>query len=384
MAVATGVCAANLYYCQPLLHQMQDSFAASEREVGWIPTLTQVGYALGMLLLVPLGDMRERRRLIVIFTIVSGLTLVGMALSHSLWMAALMSLLIGISTMTPQLIIPLAAHLAPENRRGQVVGMVMSGLLLGILLARTVAGFVGAAFGWRAMFASASVALFILAAALRWVLPQSEPTFQGNYVNLLRSVGEIVIEQPALREAMIFGAMLFASFSVFWATLIHLMESESFHLGARTVGLFGLLGAAGALVAPLVGKIADRRSPRVSTGLGLLLTAISFVIYWIWGGTSLFALALGVLLMDIGVQGGHVSNQSRIFALLPHARSRVNTAYMFAYFVGGAVGSYLGSLAWSLYHWPGVCATALGFLLVGGVAYGRGLPKRGLQTSSAA
>jgi predicted MFS family arabinose efflux permease len=372
MAIATGTCAANLYYCQPLLYQMQDSLGGSERDMGCIPTLTQVGYALGMLFLVPLGDMRERRRLIVIFTVISALTLVGVALSSTLPMAAVMSLLLGISTMTPQLIIPLAAHLAPEKKRGQVVGMVMSGLLLGILLARTVAGFVGAAFGWRAMFASASMVLFILAIVLHWMLPQSEPTFHGNYLKLLRSVMEIVIEQPALREAMVFGGMLFAAFSVFWATLIHLMESDAFHLGARTVGLFGLLGAAGALVAPVVGKIADRRSPRVSTGLGLLITAISYVVYWMWGGESLAALAVGVLLMDIGVQGGHVSNQSRIFALLPHARSRVNTAYMFAYFVGGAMGSYLGTIAWSVYRWPGVCATAMGFLAMGGLTYWRG------------
>lgn len=365
MTAATGLTVGNLYYCQPLLNQIQQDLPGTDQVLGLVPTMTQVGYALGMLFLVPLGDRSERRRLIVIFTMLSALCMLAMSFSTSLPMAVVMSLLIGLSTMTPQLIIPFAAHLAPDNKRGQVVGTVVSGLLLGILLARTISGFVGAAFGWRFMFTAGAVTMFIVALVLQVVLPKSSPTFQGSYKHLIKSVFRLVFDLPVLRESMLFGAMLFASFSAFWATLIHLMETPAFGLGSRAVGLFGLLGAAGALTAPIIGKMADRSSPRANVGVGILLTAAAYVIYWVWGGSSLIALGVGVLIMDIGVQAAHVSNQSRVFALIPEARSRLNTAYMFAYFVGGALGSWTASVAWGLYQWPGVCATALGFLTIG-------------------
>lgn len=365
MTIATGLTVGNLYYCQPLLEQIQHDLPGTDQVLGLVPTMTQVGYALGMLFLVPLGDRAERRRLIVIFTLLSAVSLLVMSFATTLPMAVFFSLMIGLTTMTPQLIIPFAAHLSPDHKRGQVVGTVVSGLLLGILLARTIAGFVGAAFGWRALFVAASVIVFIVAFILQLVLPKSEPTFQGSYSSLIKSVFKLVADLPVLRESMLFGFMLFASFSAFWATLIHLMETPAFALGPRAVGLYGLLGAAGALSAPLIGKMADRRSPRSTVGIGFLMTAAAFVIYWIWGGSSLLALGVGVLVMDIGIQAAHVSNQSRVFALIPAARSRLNTAYMFAYFVGGALGSWFASIAWGLYGWPGVCGTALGFLAVG-------------------
>ncbi|WP_413289749.1 MFS transporter [Bdellovibrio sp. HCB337] len=364
MTISTGLCVANLYYCQPLLQQMQESFGVSPQSIGWIPTLTQLGYALGMFFLIPLGDQVERRSLIFISTAVSSLSMIGMALAPNLPTAILMSLIVGVTTMTPQFIIPFAAHLASPGRRGQVVGMIMSGLLLGILLARTVAGFVGAAFGWRLMFAAAAVVLMILAFVLRAVLPVSEPTFDGNYKSLLKSVVRLIRQQPVLREAMVVGSCLFGAFCGFWATLIYLMESPSFNLGARTVGLFGLVGALGALAAPWIGRFADKKSPRTTIALGIFLCALSFVIYWIWGGSSIVALGIGVLLMDVGLQAAHISNQSRVFALVPEARSRLNTAYMFAYFMGGALGSAVASYAWSLYGWSGVCAVALAFILI--------------------
>jgi len=369
MTIATGLSVANIYYCQPLLSQMQESFGASAQQIGWIPTLTQFGYAAGMLFLIPLGDQIERRRLIFFATLISALSLLGMAFSHNIYFAILMSFAVGITTLTPQFIIPFAAHLASPTKRGQVVGMVMSGLLLGILLARTVAGFVGEAFGWRVMFISAAVVLFILAFVLRAILPVSEPTFNGSYLRLLRSVLDLVKEQPTLRESMLVGAALFGSFSGFWATLIYLMESPAFQLGPRTVGLFGVLGAAGALTAPIVGRFADKKSPRVAIGFGIILCALAFVIYWIWGGHSLLALGIGVLLMDIGLQGTHISNQSRVFSILPEARSRLNTAYMFAYFMGGAVGSWAASYAWGIYQWTGVCFSGLVFIGLSAGAY---------------
>lgn len=372
---------ANIYYCQPLLSQMQDSFGASSQQVGWIPTLTQLGYAVGMLLLIPLGDQVERRGLIFVSTLISALSLLGMAAAPNIIFAIIMSFAIGVTTLTPQFIIPFAAHLASPAKRGQVVGMVMSGLLLGILLARTIAGFVGEAFGWRVMFGAAAVVLFFLAFVLRGILPKSEPTFEGSYLHLLRSVIHLVKEHPSLRESMLLGSTLFGAFSGFWATLIYLMESPPFHLGPRTVGLFGVLGAAGALTAPLVGRFADKKSPRTAIGFGIVLCALAFVIYWIWGGSSLLALGIGVLLMDVGLQGAHIANQSRVFSLRPEARSRLNTAYMFAYFMGGAAGSWAASYAWGLYQWSGVCFSGLVFIGMSGCAYLRGRRRQEAPTS---
>lgn len=348
---------------------MQISFGATEEQVGWIPTLTQLGYAFGMLFFVPLGDLIERRKLIFISTMLSAVCLVGVALSNNVYMGIGMSLLLGLATMTPQFIIPFAAHLAPPEKRGQILGTVMGGLLIGILLARTVAGFIGAALGWRAMFGFAAVLLLVLGMLLRSLLPTSQPTYSGSYKSLLRSIATLVKEHATLKEAMLFGAMLFAAFSSFWATLIHLVETPAFNLGARTVGLFGILGAAGALAAPILGKVADRSSRRMMIGYGILLNIIAFLVYLFFGGSSLVALAIGVLVMDVGIQASHVSNQTRIFALNPEARSRINTAYMFAYFIGGAAGSLVGSYAWGLYQWPGVCLAALTFLSVAGLTH---------------
>ncbi|AUN99709.1 MFS transporter [Bacteriovorax stolpii] len=369
MTIATGVCVANLYYCQPLLHQMQETFNVTPGQMGAIPTLTQLGYAVGMLFLIPLGDQIEKRKLIFVSTLISALTLVGMTLSPNLLTATIMSFLIGVTTMTPQFIIPFAVHLAPAEKRGRVLGMVMSGLLLGILLARTVAGFVGAEYGWRFMFGLAAGVLVVLAIILRLVLPVSQPSYQGSYVKLIHSVWTLVKEQPVLRESMLFGSMLFGAFSAFWATLIYLMESPAFHLGARAVGLFGLLGAAGALTAPIIGRLSDKKSPRSAIMIGFILMALSFILYMTLGQNSLIALSIGVLLMDIGLQGSHVSNQSRVFSLIPEARSRLNTAYMFSYFLGGALGSWLGSISWGLYGWTGVCASALLMIAIGALPF---------------
>ena len=239
----------------------------------------------------------------------------------------------------------------------------MSGLLLGVLLARTVSGFVGAAFGWRVMFGIAAVGVFLLTGVLAFYLPKSEPTFRGKYSDLIKSVGRIFAQQPVLRESSLFGAMLFGAFSVFWANLIHLMETPTFNLGARSVGLFGLLGAVAALATPWVGALTDKRDARTGSGIMIVVTILSFIVFWA-SAQSLVGLAIGVVLMDIGVQSGHICNQSRIFSMLPEARSRVQTAYMFCYFMGGAFGSLLGTWGWSAYQWTGVCLSAIALLIV--------------------
>jgi len=372
LAVACALSVANLYYNQPLLDEIRRTYGASVATIGLVPTFTQLGYALGMLFLIPLGDMFERKRLIVGSAILAAGATALMAIAPTVHLLIGASLLVGLTTMTPQLIIPFAAHLASDRERGAVVGTVMSGLLIGILLGRTVSGIIGAALGWRAMFWIASGILLVTAAFLAIILPKNEPTFRGSYAALFRSLGALIREFRVLRISAVIGAALFGAFSAFWATLVFLLQSPWFNhgagYGARVVGFFGLLGAAGALAAPLVGRAADQRGARFTVGVGLAVTALSFVILFL-SGHSIPGLILGVLVMDAGVQTGHVSNQSRIFALSPSARSRVNTVYMFSYFVGGSLGSSLGSTAWTRAGWTGVCLTALCIVAVGGATF---------------
>jgi predicted MFS family arabinose efflux permease len=368
MATAAGIGIANIYYNQPLLDQMQATFEVSSKEIGWAPTLTQFGYAIGMLLLVPLGDMFQRKRLVVLFSVFGALGAFGIAVSPNVMSLLVVSFLFGLATMTPQLLVPFAAHLAPQERKGKVVGFMVSGILLGILLARTVAGFVGAALGWRAMFFLAAAVLALTAATMAKMLPRTEPTYRGRYLGLLGTVWHLIRDQPVLREACLFGAMLFGSFMVFWSSLIHLMESPTFHLGPRAVGLYGLLGAAAALLSPVIGGMADKASPRRITGVMILLAISSYAIFY-YGQTSLLVIGVGVLVMDVGVQLGHVTNQGRIFKLVPSAQSRIQTAYMFCYFTGASVGSALGAAAWSRFGWGGVCGAAVLMLAVAAVRW---------------
>lgn len=361
MSSSCGITVASLYYNQPLLEDIRRAFDAAQSAIGWVPTLTQAGYAAGMLLLVPLGDMLERKRLILFFNLITALCLFAIGFAPVFAVVVAASFLLGLLNMTPQLLIPFAAHLAPPKEKGHVIGTMVSGLLLGILLARTVSGFVGAAWGWRSMFVLAACVLVALSAAFMLWLPKSNPSYQGSYVGLFKSVIDIFRTQPVLQESAFFGAMLFAAFSAFWANLIHLMESPVFNMGSRAVGLFGLLGAAAAALSPFFGRLADRKDPRTTAGIMMSVTLFSFLIF-LFFGYGLVGLAIGVLLMDVGVQCGHVCNQSRIFALIPSAQSRIQTAYMFCYFCGGAVGSLLGSWAWSQYQWTGVCLTSLGLL----------------------
>ncbi len=375
MAFAAGTTVANLYYNQPLLDQIRVSFGVGFEQVGWVPTLTQIGYAFGMMFLVPLGDMFERKKLVLFFTLIAAFSLLLLSVASSFTLVLVGSLLLGLSTMAPQLLVPFATGLAAPEVRGKVVGTMMSGILLGILLARTVSGFVGASFGWRAMFALASGVLLLVAVVLAFVLPKSTPTYHGRYLGLLGSVVKIFKEQPVLREACLFGAVLFGSFSVFWGTLIHLMETPSFGLGARAVGVYGLLGAVAVGLSPRIGALADRYDARRTTGIMIAVTIASFLVFAV-SGHSLVGIALGVLLMDIGVQSGHVSNQSRTFALVPEAQSRIQTAYMFCYFVGGALGSFLGSWSWAHFQWQGVCVAAIGMLLIALARYFGPVPSR--------
>ncbi|MFC7670220.1 MFS transporter [Hymenobacter humi] len=354
MAVTCGLVVANIYYNQPLLAAIGRTFRLSDSSASLIATATQIGYTLGMLLVVPLGDKLERKRMMLLMLLGAALCMGLAAWAPSFSVLAGASVLLGIFSAVPQLLVPMAAHLAPEASRGRIVGRVMSGLLIGILLSRTVSGYVGLHLGWRAMFEIGAGLMVLLAALLAWKLPTDQPTFSGSYGSLMKSLLTLTREQRPLRRAALVGASLFAAFSVFWTMLAFYLEGPAFGYGSDVAGFFGLIGAFGALAAPLAGKTADTKGPDYTIALGIVLALVAYAILG-FGGLYVAGLVIGVILLDVGVQATHISNQSMIFSLVPEARSRLNTVYMTAYFTGGSLGSILGGLAWVHGGWPGVC-----------------------------
>lgn len=358
MAICTGLIVANIYYCQPLLVLISKSFAISESKGGRIAFLTQLGYALGLLFFVPLGDKVERRGQIVWMAAFAVVSLVFAALSPNLLCLEIASVFIGATSVIPQLILPLAAHLSPPSRTGKVIGTIMSGLLIGILLSRTLSGFVGRWLGWRGMFWVAAGISFSLLVIIRYSFPRSRPGFTGSYASLMRTLLTLVREQPILREAAAINALGFATFGMFWTTMVLHLSAAPFHFNSDLIGLFGLAAAAGALAAPLVGGSADKRNPRIAIGYGLCLLLLSFVLLYVWAD-FVPGMVAGIILLDLAMQCIHVSNQSRVYALIPHARNRLNTVYMTVSFIGTSAGSAIGLFAWDKAAWTGVCVTGV-------------------------
>lgn len=358
MSLACAVNVANIYYCQPLLSAMGQSLGVPDRAIGYLPMWTQAGTALGMFCFVPLGDLLPRRPLIVALTMAGALSAVLMAVAPGLSLVSAAGFATGLTSIVSHLILPYAAKLAEPERRGHVLGTIMGGLLLGILLARVVSGYVGDLFGWRAVYWISAAAAVAMAVSVRHALPPDRPENRIGYGELLRSIQHLVLTQPVLREAAITGGMLFGAFSSFWATLVFFLGYPPYHYGPRVAGLFGLVGAVGALAAPRAGRLADRRGATFTVAAAISITIASFLIFLATGQT-LAGLVCGVILMDLGVQAGHVANLTRIYTLVPEARSRLNTVYMVTYFIGGAVGSALGGFGWSHWRWKGVCAAGL-------------------------
>lgn len=356
LAGTAALTAANLYYNQPLLAQLQKAFGVSMAAVGTLPMLTQIGYAVGMALFIPLGDRFERRRLILMSLAANALALLAAACSPNLPCLCVASAVLGLTTMAPQLVVPFAAQLAAPAQRAGVIGTVVSGLLLGILMGRTVSGAMGTLWGWRSVFFAASGVMLVLLLLVRTQLPRSNPNFHGSYVALMRSVLRLYAEEPVLRTSAAVGALLFSTFSAFWSSLPFLLAAPPFSFTPQATGMFGLVAAAGALASSLVGRFVDRASPRALLTGNLVLLAASWAILAA-SGASLWGLVVGVLALDMSVQGGHVLNQTRIFSLREDARSRLNTAYMTAYFAGGAAGSYAGVLLYAWGGWLTVCAS---------------------------
>lgn len=358
LTVTAGVAVANLSYNQPLLPEIARTFAISDARAGIVATLTQAGYAAGLLFVVPLGDMVDRRRLVLTTLLAVAVALVGVATAPSFALVAAASCLVGLTTVAPQLVIPFAAGLAAPQARGRAVGHIMSGLLVGILGGRVLAGFIGQVAGWRVMFAVAAALVLSLAAILARWLPGAAPRRGMSYPALLRSLWPLVRTQPVLREAALLGALFFASFSALWTTLAFALKAPPLHYGSTVAGLFGLLGVAGALTAPIAGRYADRSSPRRTVAAAAGLNALAWIAMLV-AGRTLAGLAMGVLLLDASTAAAQVSNQSRIYSLPAHAHSRLNTVYMVAYFVGGSLGSVVGAAAWQAGRWTGVCLIGL-------------------------
>ena len=369
MAICTGLIVANIYYCQPLIVLISKSFGIPESRGGRIPFLTQLGYAIGLLFFVPLGDKVERRGQIVWMAAFAVASLVFAALSPNLLSLEIASVCIGATSVIPQLILPLAAHLSPPSKTGKVIGTIMSGLLIGILLSRTLSGFVGRWLGWRGMFAvAAGISLFLLV-IIRYTFPPSRPHFAGSYASLMRSLLTLAREQPVLREAAAINALGFATFGMFWTTMVLHLSGAPFHFNSDLIGLFGLAAAAGALAAPLVGGSADKRNPRIAIGYGLAMLLSSFALLYA-GANYVVGMVAGIILLDLAMQCIHVSNQSRVYALIPQARNRLNTVYMTVSFIGTAMGSAFGLVAWDKGGWTGVCITGVLLTTAAFIIYG--------------
>ncbi|RKD16290.1 MFS transporter [Pelobium manganitolerans] len=368
MAVATAFIVANIYYCQPLIVLIADEFHISPAVAGRTSYFTQAGYAVGLLFLVPLGDMLERRKQIVFTTILAVLSLLMAASAKSFAVLQAACFLIGFASCVPQLILPLSAHLSAPEQRGKVVGIIMSGLLIGILASRTLSGFVGDLCGWRSMFYIAAVICLAIVFLIQFRFPQSMPNFDGNYKKLMGSITSLVKQEHVLREASAINFFVFMIFGSFWTNMVLLLANPPYHFESDQIGLFGLAGAAGALTAPLIGKLGDKANPRIAVGYGLAILFLAQVVFYFFSA-HLFAFIAGIILLEMGQQAVHVSNQTRVYALNPAARNRLNTVLMTMSFIGAALGSALGLWFWDWQGWGAICIASATMALCGFLIY---------------
>ncbi|WP_292011021.1 MFS transporter [Chryseobacterium sp.] len=368
MSIISGLVVANNYYNQPLLALIAEDLHVAESAASKISVLTQIGYALGLLLLVPLGDKLYRKKLILVDLLLVIASLLWMTFAGQLWMLYVSSLLIGATSVIPQLFVPIAAELSSDEERSSNIGLVMSGLLLGILLSRFIGGIVGEIWGWRAMFGIAAGMMVLVWLAVYKMLPELQPNFKGSYKELMRSVFNLARTQPILQLASFRGAMAFGSMCALFTTLVFHMEKPPFNAGASVVGSFGLAGAVGALAAAKVGKL------QKYTDINRIIFYSLCIVLGSWGftyfaGETYWGLIAGVILVDLGVQSSHIMNQTNYFLIRSNAVNRLNTVYMVSYFIGGSLGTWLASIAWNIAQWDGVCLVGATFGLLALVAH---------------
>ena len=369
LASACGLIAANLYYAQPLIGMIAPALALDEVYASLIVTLTQLGYCAGLVLLVPLGDLVENRRLVLLAVGGAAGALVLASVAPSAPWFLLASLSIGLGSVAVQMLVPIAAHLAPDATRGRVVGNVMSGLLLGIMLARPVSSMLAGSFGWRVVFAGSAIMMVVLAGVLWRLLPRRMPPARVSYGALIGSLWTLLLATPLLRRRAAYQAALFASFSLYWTAVPLLLAGPVYGFTPRGIALFALAGAAGAVAAPIAGRLADRGFTRIATGVALAMVALAFVLAWAGGTGALVPLLLGGIVLDLGVQANLVLGQRAIYALGAQTRSRMNGLYMAIFFAGGAVGSAVASVALHRGGWPVVAALGGAFPLVALLAH---------------
>ncbi|OZI18715.1 MFS transporter [Bordetella genomosp. 9] len=362
LAVAAGLSVASLYYVQPMLGVLAPAIGASDRSVGFLPTLTQLGYAAGILFLAPLGDRYDRKKIILVKAVILSLALLSSGVAPSIAALLAASFIIGLSATMAQDIVPAAAHLAQPAQRGKTVGTVMTGLLLGILMSRVISGIVAEHFGWRAMFYVAAAAVLLLGLTLWRGLPAFAPTTRLPYAALLRSVGELWRKHPTLRLATLSQGLLSLAFSAFWSTLAIMLHGEPFNMGPGVAGAFGIAGAVGALAAPLAGRMADRRGPAMVSRVGAGLTTLSFaamaVMPMLPPTGALWLLGASTVGFDLGIQIALISHQTIVYGIDHAARSRLNAVLMVGVFVGMALGGALASMALANFGWTGVTFVA--------------------------
>lgn len=353
MATTSGLAVANLYYAQPLLDLIARNFAVTQGAAAVVITLTQIGYALGLLFVLPLGDLFENRRLITRVLVAAAATMLLAGLSPAFGVFLAISVLVGVTSVVAQIVVPLAAHLAPDATRGKVVGQVMSGLLLGILLARSVASFLAEWLGWRAIYVVSAVLMLVLVVVLRRLLAEYRPAHVAGYRDLLATTVRLPRELPVLRWRALTQACMFGAFTCFWTGIAYELIDEH-QLNQAQIGGFALVGAAGAAAAPLAGRVADRGHGRAASGAALGLAAAAMVLAAV-GSASIVLLALGGVLLDFAVQSHQVMGQQEIYGLRAEMRARINTVYMTGVFVGGAIASLVAGLLHSAYGWAGMC-----------------------------
>ncbi len=368
MSIISGLVVANNYYNQPLLGLIAKDFSVSESAAGKISVLTQLGYAFGLLLIVPLGDKFLRKKLILIDLVLVFGALLWMTFATELWMLYAASLLIGTTSVIPQLFVPIAAELSSEKDKAANIGLVVSGLLLGILLSRFVGGIVGELWGWRSMFGIAAGLMLLVWVFVYKMLPELQPNFKGTYLELMNSVLQLAKTQPVLQLASFRGAMAFGSMCALFTTLVFHMERPPFEVGASVVGSFGLAGAVGALAAAKVGSLQNKMS------INRIILYALLILIGSWGftyfaGNTYWGLIIGVILIDLGVQSSHIMNQTNYFLLKTNAVNRLNTVYMVSYFIGGSLGTFFASLAWQYAQWEGVCLVGITMGLLALIAH---------------
>lgn len=368
MAISAAIVVANINYIQPIEADIAQQFNLPNAVIGAVAMLTQLGYAFGLLLIVPMGDIMNRRMLIMRLLVLAIISALLAFVAPNIWVYALASLLIGITSVAPQVIIPYAGFLAPRNQRGQVLGNVLSGLLVGVLLSRTVSGVLASYLPWQMVYLIAAILIAGLWLVLWRKLPHDPvTTHTTNYKAMIQTVPQLVKRYPVLRASAVNGFVLFGVSNIFWVTLVFYLQHQ-YGWGSREAGLLALLGVTGVLAAPLIGRLADRFRPRTIIGLGLVLSTLAYVVFWL-SGTHLVGLIIGIVILDLGTQFGQVANQTRIQSIDVHASSRFNSVFMFGYFMGGALGSFCGNVLWDLAGWNGVCGLAVVVLMIGFYAH---------------